>query len=91
VTPACGTADTELRHFAGGGAPGLDEHVAGCDACQAFLAGLWAGRLTRDLSEPIVRAIRFEQWLLDVVRLGADVAARMAEATIRYTTGGEDQ
>ncbi len=84
----CGVTDEQLAGFARGQQHQLEEHVAGCDECQAFLAEVWHGALTTDLAEPVVQAIRIELFLFDAAKLGMGILARMARAVIAYGTGG---
>ena len=51
MTRICAVQDDRLIDFADGVEFDLDfdEHVAGCDECQAFVAELWEGELGRDL------------------------------------------
>jgi hypothetical protein len=49
------------------------------------LAVLWQGELDRDLSESVIKQLRFDQFVREVVQLGADVAIRMVEAALEYT------
>lgn len=83
----CATSDTMLFAFVDGEQDTLDRHVAGCDECQAFLAELWTGELHRDLREPVMRAIRFDEFLVSVTRLGVDIAAAMGRAAMVYGPG----
>ena len=64
-----------------------DEHVADTDPGPAPLAGLWSGDLDADLAEPVMRQIRFDQFVREVVSLGADIALRMGAAAVAYTVG----
>jgi hypothetical protein len=86
---ACDTSDDRLFAFVDGLDESLDEHVAGCDECQAFLAELWTGELETDLSEPVMRTIRFDEFLSTIARLGLDIAAAMGRALVEYGPGGE--
>lgn len=86
---SCQTADDRLFDFVDGIDESLDEHVAGCDECQAFLAELWIGELDHDLSDPVMRQIRLEQFLADVARLGLDIASGMAEGAVEYSIGSD--
>ena len=54
------------------------------------LAELWQGELERDLAEPVMKQIRFDQFVRELVALGSDVAFRMAEAAIEYTVGRDE-
>lgn len=87
---SCATADERLFAFVDGLDETLDDHVGGCDECQAFLADLWIGELKTDLADPVLRQIAFEKFLGDVARLGIDVAVGMAQGAIEYTIGRED-
>lgn len=88
MSRACGITDEQLAGFARGEQHEIEEHVAGCNECQAFLAEVWQGALTTDLAEPVVQAIRIELFLLDAAKLGLGILARMARAVIAYGTGG---
>ena len=44
---SCQTTDDLLFAFVDGLDESLDDHVASCDECQAFLAELWQGELPR--------------------------------------------
>lgn len=55
----------------------------------APLAAIYQGELDRDLTDPVIRQIRFDQFLREVVRLGADIATRMGSAAIEYSVGGD--
>ena len=84
MTRDCLVRDDQLVAFAAGYEFDLDEHVAGCDECQAFLAELWDGELENDLVQPVVQYLRMELFLIDVARTGTGLAARMAQAMLRY-------
>jgi len=84
MSRACLVADDRLVAFAAGDGFDLDEHVAGCDECQSFLADLWDGELHNDLVAPVLQLLRVELFLIDLARTGAGVAARMAAALVRY-------
>ncbi len=81
---SCRTTDERLFAFVDGLDSGLDDHVAGCDECQQFLAELWSGELAGDLSEPVMRTIRFDEFLASAARLGIDIAVAMARALVEY-------
>jgi hypothetical protein len=89
MTRDCGVVDADLRLFADGDAT-LDDHVAGCDECQAFLADLWSGSLDHDLSEPVIRLLQMEEFLRETGRLGFDLTARFGRAFGRYLLGSEE-
>lgn len=84
MSRACLTRDDQLVAFAAGYEFDLDEHVDTCDECQAFLAELWDGQLENDLVQPIVQYLRLELYLIDAIRTGGGLAARMARAALRY-------
>lgn len=84
----CAVRDDQLIAFAGGHEFDLDEHVAGCDQCQDFLAELWDGGLDHDLVEPVVQAIRLELFLMDAARLGGGIVADMLQAFVTYLDPG---
>ncbi len=81
---SCRTSDELLFAFVDGVDSTLDDHVAECDECQQFLADLWSGELGGDLSEPVMRTIRFDEFLISTVRLGVDIAIAMAKALVEY-------
>lgn len=87
---SCGVSDDRLFGFVDGIEETLDEHVAGCDECQAFLAELWIGEAPHDLREPVLRQIRFEEFLIDAARLGLDVLSAMARAALQLGSGTMD-
>jgi len=84
MSRACLVRDDQLVAFAAGYEFDLDEHVATCDECQAFLAELWDGELQNDLVQPVVQYLRLELYLIDVMRTGGGLAATMARALLRY-------
>lgn len=97
----CGVVDEVLFDFADGGDVGVvtaweaealvDDHVADCDECQAFLAEVWSGALELDLTEPVIRIIEMERLLIDIAKLGTGILAEFAQALLRYGGGvGED-
>jgi hypothetical protein len=90
---ACRTTDDRLFAFVDGvelaDYQDLDAHVATCDECQAFLAEVWEGELSHDLREPVIRRIRFDQFLSEMVGLGVNIVAAMGRATAEYTFGAD--
>ena len=84
---ACKTTDDLLFAFVDGLNDGLDEHVANCDECQAFLAELWQGELAEDLAEPVMARIRLADFVSDVAKLGFDIAAAMGRGILTYGPG----
>lgn len=90
MTRSCAITDDRLIAFADGLDLDIDfdEHVAGCDECQSFLADLWDGELEHDLSEPIVNAIRLELFLMDAAKFGGGIVANMLQAFMRYLDPG---
>lgn len=86
---SCGISDDRLFAFADGQETALVDHVAECAACQEFLAELWEGELRINIVEPVVRQIRFEQFLIDVAKTAGAVAGRMGRAAAAYTFGVE--
>ena len=87
----CHTTDDRLFAFVDGvdlaGFQDLDDHVATCDECQAFLAEVWEGELSHDLLEPVIRRIRFDQFLSEIVGFGVNIVSAMGRATAEYTFG----
>ena len=87
---SCQTTDDLLFAFVDGLDESLDDHVADCDECQAFLAELWQGELPQDLSEPVMERIRLAEFVANVAKFGADVAAAMGRALVEYSPGAEE-
>lgn len=85
----CNTTDDLLFAFVDGLDQSLDDHVATCDECQAFLAELWQGELMQDLSEPVMERIRLGEFVAEVARFGLDVAAAMGRAAVAYGPGAD--
>ncbi len=92
---SCGVADETLFEFSLGDVPvdlagvaipepDIDAHVSGCDECQAFLAELWEGSLDKDLSEPVLKIIELELFLIELAKLGGGILASFAEALLAY-------
>ena len=90
MTRSCEVRDDRLIAFAGGVdfEIDFDEHVAGCDECQTFLAELWEGGLDHDLVEPIAAMIRLELFLIEAAKLGSGIVADMLQAFARYLDPG---
>jgi hypothetical protein len=87
---ACRTPDERLFAFVDGLDTDLDAHVAECDHCQEFLAELWVGELRTDLSDSVLRRIRFDLFLRQLGHLTADVAAAMGRALVEYGPGYDE-
>jgi hypothetical protein len=85
----CRTSDDRLFAFVDGIETDLESHVATCDHCQAFLAELWIGELPTDLSDSVLRRIRFDEFLRELGQLTLDVAGAMAKAVVAYGPGLE--
>ena len=83
----CRTTDNRLFDFVDGLDPDLEGHVASCDECQEFLAELWIGELPTDLAQPVLRQIRFDEFLRQLGQLTMDVATAMGKAMIAYEPG----
>jgi hypothetical protein len=66
-----------------------DDSVADTDPGPAHLAELWEGELQADLAEPVIRQIRFDEFLREVVSMGTDIALRMGSAAAQYSIGGD--
>lgn len=86
---SCQTPDDRLFAFVDGLEANLDDHVADCDECQGFLAELWQGELTTDLTQPVMQRIRLAEFVADVARFGWDVAAAMGRAVVTYGPGAD--
>ncbi len=84
---SCNTSDDLLFAFVDGLEESLDDHVATCDECQAFLAELWQGELTEDLTEPVMQRIRLAEFVADVARFGLDIASAMGRGLMTYGPG----
>lgn len=67
-----------------------EEHVPDTEPGSAPLAELWEGELEADLTEPVIRQIRFDQFVREVVSMGADIAMRMGSAAMEYTVGHDE-
>ncbi len=87
----CRTPDERLFDFVDGVALDLESHVESCEHCQEFLAELWIGELTTDLSQPVLRQIRFDEFLREVGRLTLDVAAAYGRAVVAFGHGADDE
>ncbi len=85
----CHTSDDRLFAFVDGVEPDLEGHVATCDECQEFLAELWIGELQTDLRTPVLRQIRFDEFLRELGHLTADVAGAMGKALVEYGPGAD--
>ena len=83
----CHTTDDRLFDFVDGLDPDLESHVASCDECQEFLAELWIGELPMDLSQPVLRQIRFDEVLSELGQLTMDIATAMGRAFMAYGPG----
>ena len=86
----CRTPDDRLFDFVDGIEPGLESHVATCDDCQEFLAELWIGELQTDLTQPVLRQIRFDEFLRQLGQLAMDVVTAMGKALVDYGPGADD-
>lgn len=85
----CRTSDDRLFAFVDGIEPDLETHVGTCDECQEFLAELWIGELQTDLAEPVLKRIRFDEFLREIGQLTMDVAGAMGRAFVEYGPGTE--
>ena len=86
---ACTITDVQRIDFAEGIDDSIDEHVLTCDQCQAFLAELWDGQLVNDLSEPVMRVVGLEEFVIAVIKEGGGILARIGEALRVYGMGEE--
>lgn len=68
-----------------------DAAVADHTPGPAPLAVIYEGELEEDLSEPVIRQIRFDQFVREVVSLSADIAVRMGSAAVEYSVGRDDE
>jgi hypothetical protein len=87
----CQTSDDRLFAFVDGIETDLESHVATCDHCQDFLAELWIGELQTDLSDSVLRRIRFDEFLRELGQLTLDVAGSMAKAVVVYGPGLDEE
>ena len=85
----CTITDVQRIDFAEGIDDSIDEHVLTCDRCQAFLAELWDGQLENDLSEPVMRVVGLEEFVIAVIKEGGGILARIGEALRVYAMGEE--
>ncbi|MCP4305309.1 MAG: hypothetical protein GY788_10620 [bacterium] len=85
----CRTSDDRLFAFVDGIETDLETHVETCDECQEFLAELWIGELQADLAEPVLRQIRFDEFLREIGQLTIDVVGAMGRAFAEYVPGTE--
>jgi len=86
---ACTITDIQRIDFAEGFDDSIDEHVMTCDECQAFLAELWEGQLQTDLTEPVMRVVGLEEFVIAVIKEGGGILARIGEALRVYGLGEE--
>lgn len=86
---SCTITDIQRIDFAEGIDDSIDEHVLTCDQCQAFLAELWDGQLDTDLSEPVMRVVGLEEFVIAVIKEGGGILARIGEALRVYGLGEE--
>ncbi len=87
----CRTTDDRLFAFVDGIEPDLERHVATCDECQEFLAELWIGELQTDLATPVLKQIRFDEFLREIGQLAMEVAGAMGKAAIAYGPGSDTE
>lgn len=87
----CNTSDDLLFAFVDGLDSSLDEHVATCDECQEFLADLWQGELSHDLSKPVLDRIRLAEFVAEVAKFGADIVAAMGRGMLVYGPGAGER
>ena len=80
----CRTSDDRLFAFVDGIESDLEAHVATCDECQEFLAELWIGELRTDLRAPVLRQIRFDEFLRELGHLTAEVFGAMGKALVEF-------
>ena len=87
----CRTTDERLFDFVDGIDLDLESHVESCEHCQEFLAELWIGELTSDLAQPVLRQIRFDEFVRELGQLTMDVAAAFGRAVAAYGPGADDE
>jgi hypothetical protein len=80
----CRIPDDRLFDFVDGIALDLESHVDSCEHCQEFLAELWIGELATDLSQSVLRQIRFDEFLHELGQLTLEVAAAFGRAVVAY-------
>ena len=83
----CGISDVQRFDFAEGTDHSIDEHVMTCDECQEFLAALWEGQLSRDLTDEVMTVVGIEEFVIAVLKEGGGILARLAEALKVYGIG----
>ncbi len=86
---ACSISDVQRLASAEAIDDSIDEHVMTCDECQSFLAELWHGELQTDLSEPVMRVVGLEEFVIAVIKEGGGILARIGEALRVYGMGDE--
>ena len=87
----CRTPDDRLFAFVDGIDLDLESHVESCEHCQDFLAELWIGELPTDLSQPVLRQIRFDEFLRELGQLTLDVASAFGRAVVTYGPGADEE
>ena len=87
----CGISDLQRLDFAEGVDDSIDEHVMTCDECQSFLAELWEDQLQVDLTEPVMRMVGLEEFLIAVIKESGGILARIAHALRVYGMGEESE
>jgi len=68
-----------------------DEGTSDTEPGRAHLAEFWGGELDTDLAEPVIRQIRFDQFVREVVSMGTGIAIRMGTAALEYSVGSDDE
>ena len=58
----CNVTDDTRIEFALGNSAELDEHLDTCSECQDFLSILWSDEMDRDLSVPVLNALKLQQF-----------------------------
>lgn len=84
---ACDITDAQRFDFAEGADNSIDEHVMTCDECQEFLAALWEGQLSRDLTDEVMTVVGLEEFVIAVLKEGGGILARLARALKTYGLG----
>jgi len=88
---ACGIVRLDLEQFSYGEPGQIDDHVVDCEICLGMLADLWVEEPPSDLAEPVVRALRLEEFLLESGMMAGAVLADMVRALLSYALKVDDE